>query len=599
MSLQNTKMTLYSLDTQIENASESSDYLSIAQTLKSQNETGVPLYLDKAFAKAEHFKDFMQIAAFLYNMDGDYVTASLQKLNERCIAKANDNLDEVLSHPETPDIDFLDQFDFLADAEILHELGQESMALKALRIAYYIEQDNTFFDFVAMAHAISSMEWIEESDAIAALLSALRQSASECLKLNNEELFDFEGEKTFGFFHLAEAGSQVLDLEWINIAEDCYNRVVARPKEGDTDLDGYLDRVLYGVIEFGSHPIFRSRCLEQYKWLLDQPADTDDLIALAGCISSFQDSDTEVEAFRYFVQKHRVFLEQNRHLLIVVRELQDSELRYHLLHKIVQQSTDAFELMQVIKMVHGKEGYQELFSMALELVEQQDNYLHAVFEEYAIEHNLPFEEFLNRLKQVVGEKGLSKEDGQLLLLRSCSLGRNEAIETLLQLGINPVFEDEQGLNPLIASLKDLNVKYQTGGDEVSRKFIFEFIESGIDINKAIAVGRGAKTTALHEAACDGYLDIVKLLLEKGANTELDEDKGQALLLSAAYTSRSEVIKYLLAYGCDASGIQETPAFWHFNKQKDEIETVRLLKEAGASFQYPFDRINLIRKNGPG
>lgn len=591
-------MTVYSLKYYIKNASRSSDYVGIAQMLRDENPAATAQYLNQAFASAEHFKDFMGIVAFLHNLENRHLADTFLELNKRCITKATENLDEVLSHPESPDIDFLDQFDFLGDAQVLHKLGYEKMAIKALHIAHFIEPDNTFFDFMAMAHSISTMKWEEEGNAIEALLTELKQAADQCLKLDNQELFDFEGERTFGYFDLIEAGSQAIDLEWMNVAEECFHRLVSRPRKGDKDVKYNLYRMLYGVFEFAVHPAFKSRCLEHYKCLLDETADTNDLIALAGFIGSFQDPDAEAEAFRYFVLKHQSFLEQNNHLLRVAKELTDSELRYHLLHKIVQQSNDAFELLEVIKTVHGKEPYQDLFSMTLERVEQKDNYLHAVFEEYAIEHNLPFEEFAKRLKQVANEKGLSKEDGQLLLLRSCQLGRNEAIETLLQMGVDSVFEDHEGVNPLIASLKDLNIKYETGGEEVSRKFIFEFIESGIDINKIHIPGRGAKTTALNEAACDGYLDVVKALLKKGAHTEIDNDKGQALLLSAAYTSRSEVIKYLLAFGCDATSINETPGFWHYNREKDELETVNLLKQAGASFEYPRDPLAFWGKNGP-
>lgn len=591
-------MTLYSLKYDIENASRSSDYLGIAQRLRDENPAAAAQYLNQAFASAEHFKDFMEIVAFLHNLEDRHLADTFLELNKRCITKATENLDEVLSHPELPDIDFLDQFDFLGDAQVLHKLGYEKMALKALHIAHFIEPDNTFFDFMGMAHSISTMRWEEEGNAIGALLTELKQAADQCLKLDNQELFDFEGERTFSFFHLADVGNQAIELEWMDVAEECYRRIVLKPSKEDEGADRYLDRVLYAVHQFGGHLTFRKRCLENYAWLLDQSTDTEDLIALAGFIGSFQDPDTEAEAFRYFVLKHQSFLEQNNHLLRVAKELMDSELRYHLLHKIVQQSNDAFELLEVIKTVHGKEPYQDLFSMALERVEQQDNYLHAVFEEYAIEHNLPFEEFAKRLKQIANEKGLSKEDGQLLLLRSCRLGRNESIETLLQMGVDSVFEDHEGVNPLIASLKDLNIKYQTGGEEVSRKFIFEFIESGIDINKIHIPARGAKTTALHEAACDGYLDVVKALLKKGAHTEIDNDKGQALLLSAAYTSRSEVIRYLLAFGCDATTIRKTPGFWHYNREKDELETVNLLRQAGASFEYPRDPLAFLGKNGP-
>jgi ankyrin repeat protein len=60
-------------------------------------------------------------------------------------------------------------------------------------------------------------------------------------------------------------------------------------------------------------------------------------------------------------------------------------------------------------------------------------------------------------------------------------------------------------------------------------------------------------TALHDAALAGKLDVVQLLVEKGANVNAkDNESGATPLHHAASWGRTEVVTFLLENGADAS-----------------------------------------------
>ncbi|RPB21249.1 ankyrin, partial [Terfezia boudieri ATCC MYA-4762] len=58
-------------------------------------------------------------------------------------------------------------------------------------------------------------------------------------------------------------------------------------------------------------------------------------------------------------------------------------------------------------------------------------------------------------------------------------------------------------------------------------------------------------TALYSAAYSGHADVVRLLLEKGANIEATRsDDGATALDSAAYSGHADVVRLLLEKGAN-------------------------------------------------
>lgn len=55
-------------------------------------------------------------------------------------------------------------------------------------------------------------------------------------------------------------------------------------------------------------------------------------------------------------------------------------------------------------------------------------------------------------------------------------------------------------------------------------------------------------TALRAAAWGGHEDIVKALLQHGADVNRTDDEGRTALIAAAYMGHSEIVQHLLDFG---------------------------------------------------
>jgi ankyrin repeat protein len=75
--------------------------------------------------------------------------------------------------------------------------------------------------------------------------------------------------------------------------------------------------------------------------------------------------------------------------------------------------------------------------------------------------------------------------------------------------------------------------------------------SRLDEGADVDTGEGSYDGPLLKVAAElGYLDIVVLLLDRGANIEATDDLGQRALMSAARYGRTEVVRHLLDRGAD-------------------------------------------------
>lgn len=579
-------MTLYTLNQRLERASRSSDFVEIAHSYAMNGNVEEALRLcNKACEVATHFYDHLEIAWSLHKQAWPDTLLHFGKIYQKSLLESEKGLDQLLEEAADPDFDFLNQFDFLACARYYHSMGRESASFKAFSVTYRIERDNSFFDFMEMAHSIRSLRWEAEAHSVQELVDDLASSIRACLQLPTTDLLYFEDELAFDFQDLADAGKQALDIGWIKMSTACFERSlqeITQRKESPTERQKLsLDVVYY----FAAHPSLSKWALEHYEQLLRAAEQREALEILAPYLPMFRNATTEAELCRLILEKEPSLFNTNEVLFSFCLDLQDSELKYHLIGKAIQQSSSAIELLKVVKELHGQEAYTDLFDEAVTQLDQKPDYLNAILEEYAVEHNLPAEEFSSRLQQHASAQKLDQKVGQELLVRACQLGRNHVINELLALGIDPVKATLNGLNPLLASLIDLNIKFATGGDQIDQKLLLYFIDIGVAIDPIYRSGFPIEhnTTALIEAACDGYLHVVKALIEKGASYELEDDRGKKALLRAAYTARVDVLRYLVTLGCDASLLTDLPDLWFYNLYDDEQAALNFLRSAGASF----------------
>ncbi|MDR1303215.1 MAG: ankyrin repeat domain-containing protein [Puniceicoccales bacterium] len=117
--------------------------------------------------------------------------------------------------------------------------------------------------------------------------------------------------------------------------------------------------------------------------------------------------------------------------------------------------------------------------------------------------------------------------------------------------------------------------------------------AGINVNVAVVEGPFKGYTALHLAAGKGHVEVVKLLLDAGADVNALDEEDCAALHLAAMKGHAEVVRALLrAPGADANA---TDAYGrtalHLAAEKGCREVVRVLLRAGIN-------VNAMVANGP-
>jgi ankyrin repeat protein len=99
------------------------------------------------------------------------------------------------------------------------------------------------------------------------------------------------------------------------------------------------------------------------------------------------------------------------------------------------------------------------------------------------------------------------------------------------------------------------------------------------INAINNLNQKEKDTKLIHAAQTGQLDIVKLLIEYGANIHRSDD---AALRFASFEGHINIVKYLIEKGADVQALNNVALFWaSYNNHK---EVVNLLKKHGANYK---------------
>ena len=87
------------------------------------------------------------------------------------------------------------------------------------------------------------------------------------------------------------------------------------------------------------------------------------------------------------------------------------------------------------------------------------------------------------------------------------------------------------------------------------------------------------------AASEGKLDVVRYLLDEGANVNARESSGSTPLAEAAYYGHVDVIKELLLRGADINAIGEQGTALDIASKQKNTATVDLLKHHGGKTAY--------------
>lgn len=140
-----------------------------------------------------------------------------------------------------------------------------------------------------------------------------------------------------------------------------------------------------------------------------------------------------------------------------------------------------------------------------------------------------------RSKKLKGGVGIQEEKNKYLL-DAIVLGEIDSVEQALSAGadVNSK-ETERGMTGLMIAIMEEDIEIVT-----------LLLENGADVNIQTKDGE----TALILASMFGYIEIVKILLEYGANVDTKENLGMTALMAASGEGHIEIVKLLLANGAD-------------------------------------------------
>ncbi len=184
--------------------------------------------------------------------------------------------------------------------------------------------------------------------------------------------------------------------------------------------------------------------------------------------------------------------------------------------------------------------------------------------------------------------------GSPALLIALGKGQPEIVSLLLKSGSDPNAKDSRG-TPILLSVSALVTNLDTSN--ATLKAIETLIKEGKpSVNDKDTAYIGDDRTALHQAASNGAIKLVKILLENGADPNLTNRVGETPLFAAAEKGRTDVVAELLARGVQVNirskFTQMTPLMMAAENGHSEVVKLLLEKKAELSGKNAFEKTTL-------
>lgn len=158
-------------------------------------------------------------------------------------------------------------------------------------------------------------------------------------------------------------------------------------------------------------------------------------------------------------------------------------------------------------------------------------------------------------------------DGETPVGLSVQHGAIEVLDLLLEHGADVITQSDGGLTPLMVAV---------GSEDI--EMAQHLLEIGVDVNEQLPRGGGA----LHVATSSRNLEAMRLLFEYGADVD-GSGKSSAPIIFAAALHHENVVKLLLEAGADVNAINQKNGMTALHRAVESGPVmVKLLLAAGAN-----------------